>query len=311
MTGATTGPGAASGAAGLGVPPGLRAAYAVCRRVQREYGRTYFLATRLLPRERRPHVWALYAFARTADDLVDEPSADPRDTLPAWSERALGALAADAPPDPVGDPVLAAAWHTRRALGLRMEPFEDFAASMLMDLDVTRYATHEDLGGYMSGSAAAIGEMMAPLLGAPPSALAQARALGDAFQLTNFVRDVAEDLRRGRVYLPLASLEAHGVGVADLERAEAAGRSTPAVKALVSAEVDHALAVYEQARPGVAAVDGRARPCVRVAFDLYRQILLEVRARDHEVFAGRVTVSRPARAAAVARVLTRPAPRAG
>lgn len=295
------------------IPPGLVTAYQQCRQVHRHHGRTYYLATTLLPKERRPHVWALYAFARTGDDLVDRPRADPHETLPAWCDAALATLrtpgtagtagTAETPRD--GSPVLAAVSHTRRALGLDVGLFEDFLTSMLMDLSVTRYPTWEDLRGYMRGSAAAIGEMMAPLLGAGSAAVPRARALGEAFQFTNFVRDVAEDLARGRVYLPAEDLVAHDVGVADLARARLDRRPDVRVRALIAAEVARGLALYEEARPGLDLVDARSRACLETAFQLYREILLEVARRDHNVFAGRVQVSRPARAATVAAVLRR------
>ncbi len=113
--------------------------------------------------------------------------------------------------------MLAATWHTVRHLGLEPALFEEFLTSMRMDITVNRYATWEDLRGYMRGSAAVIGEMMAPLLGAAgPDALRRAGLLGEAFQLTNFIRDVAEDLDRGRIYLPLEDLERFGVSEDEL-----------------------------------------------------------------------------------------------
>lgn len=284
------------------IPPGLGAAYRACRDVHRRHGRTYYLATTLLPRERRPHVWALYAFARTADDLVDHPREDPAVALPAWRDVALTVLGGATAPPAGGDPVLAATWHTRTALGLDLRLFEDFLASMIMDLTVTRYASWEELRRYMRGSAAAIGEMMAPLLGAAdPGALRPAGALGEAFQFTNFVRDVAEDLRRGRVYLPAEDLAAHGVKVADLARSAAQRAPTPAVRGLVAAQTQRGLDLYDLARPGLGLVDARSRACLEVAFTLYREILVEVERHGFNVFDGRIRVSRAARAAAVAR----------
>ena len=127
---------------------------------------------------------------------------------------------------------------------------------MRMDITVDRYATWEDLRGYMRGSAAVIGEMMAPLLGAAgPDAMRRAGVLGEAFQLTNFIRDVAEDLDRGRIYLPLEDLERFGVSEDDLRRARVTGQPSPAVRALLDFEVRRALELYEDARPGLAMVD--------------------------------------------------------
>ena len=153
----------------------LDAAYEQCRLIHAEHGRTYYLATRLLPRARRPHVWALYAFARVADELVDDLEAPDPDALVTWSRTAMTVLESPQPPETGRDPVLAATWHTVRHLGLEPVLFEEFLTSMQMDITVDRYATWEDLRGYMRGSAAVIGEMMAPLLGAAgPDAMRRA-----------------------------------------------------------------------------------------------------------------------------------------
>lgn len=283
------------------IPTSLRPAYESCRQITQEHARTYYLAASLLPTERRPHVWALYAFARVSDDLVDEPSAEPGPALAAWRGAALEAVSAAGPaPDPETAPVLAALRCTAERLALGSRPFEEFLDSMAMDLTVTEYPTWADLRVYMRGSAAVIGEMTAPLLGATdPAALPRAGALGEAFQLTNFVRDIAEDRRRGRTYLPLEDLARHGVTVADLDECVQTRRPTPAIRRLVADEVDRAFDLYEEARPGLAMVDARAKPCVDVAFELYRRILVEIRKARYDVFAGRISVPTLARGAAV------------
>lgn len=282
----------------------LAAAYVACRRIHAHHGRTYYLATRLLPRERRPHVWALYAFARVADEIVDNAAGgDPRRLL-GWSEHALTTLRSPTAPDPRLEPVLAATWHSMRAYDLDPSLVEEFLASMAMDLTVTRYETWEDLRGYMRGSAAVIGELMAPVLGAAGAdALHRAGTLGEAFQLTNFIRDVAEDLDRGRVYLPQEDLRRHGVGEAALADAVQTGWPDQRVRSLVAFEVRRALALYEEVRPGLAMVDRAARPCLEAAFTLYRAILWQVVDHDFDVFSGRVRVPRRDRALTAGRVL--------
>jgi 15-cis-phytoene synthase len=282
----------------------LEAAYEHCRLIHAAHGRTYYLATRLLPRARRPHVWALYAFARVADEFVDDLDAPDPDALVTWSRTAMAVLAAPEAPVTGDDPVLAATWHTVRHLDLEPALFEEFLTSMRMDITVDRYATWEDLRGYMRGSAAVIGEMMAPLLGAAgPDALRRAGVLGEAFQLTNFIRDVAEDLDRGRIYLPLEDLARFGVSEDGLQQARATGQPPAAVRALLAFEVRRALELYEDARPGLAMVDARSRPCLEAAFVLYRQILAEVATADHNVFAGRLSVPRWQRLATAGRVV--------
>lgn len=283
------------------VPASLRPAYEVCRDITQRHARTYYLAATLLPGPRRPHVWALYAFARVSDDLVDEPTGDPAQDLAAWRAATIAALRPHGPaPDPQASPVLAALRCTRECLGLGVGAVEEFLDSMAMDLHVGEYATYADLRRYMRGSAAVIGEMTAPLLGASgEAAMTHAAALGEAFQFTNFVRDVAEDRGRGRTYLPLEDLARHAVTVAELDECVRTRRPTPAVRRLLADEVDRGLHLYELARPGLNMVDGRCQPCVAVAFDLYRQILVQIRQCRYDVFAGRIVVPTLRRGTAV------------
>ena len=159
-----------------------------------------------------------------------------------------------------------------------------------MDLTVDGYATYSDLLGYMEGSAAVIGTMLTPILEAsdPPAAREHARQLGLAFQLTNFIRDVAEDSRRGRVYLPGEDLDRFRVRREDL----AAGQASPAVRELVAFEVERARGHYRAAEPGIELLAPSSRPCIRVAFDLYGGILDEVERAGYQVLDRRVRVPR-------------------
>jgi len=287
---------------GSTIPAGLAPAYEHCRRIHAEHGRTFYLATSLLPREQRPHVWALYAFARVADELIDGPEPDPA-ALHAFSERSLTLLRSTSTVDPVADPVLAATAHTMRAYELSPELIREFLASMTMDVSVTHYATWADLRGYMRGSAAVIGELMAPIMGASePEAVRCAGLLGEAFQLTNFVRDVGEDHVRGRVYLPQEDLARFGVTEAMLAAAVAGGPVPQALRELVRFEVQRSLDLYAAARPGLSMVDARSRLCLETAFTLYRMILREVVAADYDVFATRVVVPTSHRFAVAARL---------
>jgi phytoene synthase len=290
--------------------PALAAAYEHCRRIHAAHGRTYYLATRLLPAAVRPHVWALYAFARTADEIVDSPSGhDPR-ALPEWARTAMRTLRAPEPPHPLIDPLLAATWSTMRSYALDPTLVEEFLASMTMDLTVSRYHTWGDLLSYMRGSAAVIGELMAPILGASgPEALQRAGALGEAFQLTNFIRDVSEDFHRGRIYLPLEDLRTHDVSEGLLEAAIRSTRPDARVRALVAFEVDRARKLYAEAEPGLVLVADSSRPCLEAAYRLYGGILDEVVRHDHNVFAGRVHVPTRRRLATAASLAGRRAVR--
>ena len=272
-------------------PRTLSAAYERCRQLHARHGRTYYLATLLLPRWKRRHVHALYGFTRYADEIVDDLSstldgAAQAAALRAWGERFFAGLRGA----PCDDPVLPAVLHTVRAFDLDVADFEKFLDSMAMDLHTDGYRTYQDLLGYMEGSAAVIGTMMAPILESadPPAAREHARQLGLAFQLTNFIRDVAEDSERGRVYLPAADLERFGVRRADL----AAAQATSAVRDLLAFEVERARAHYRAARPGIELLAPSSRPCIRVAFDLYGGILDEVERAGYQVLARRVRVPR-------------------
>jgi 15-cis-phytoene synthase len=282
----------------------LAAAYERCRELHRRHGRTYYLATRLLPAWKRRHVHALYGFTRYADEIVDEtealPPAERAAQLTAWSDRFVAGLRGE----PVDDPLLPAVLHTIAIFDLDVDDFASFLRSMAMDLTVTGYATYDDLLDYMEGSAAVIGTMMLPILGsrAPAAAREPARQLGLAFQLTNFIRDVAEDLDRGRVYLPEEHLARFGLTRADLDRREA----TPAVKSLIRYEVAQAKEHYAAAAPGIPMLDPASQACMRTAFALYGGILDEVEAADYDVFVRRATVPNRRRAAvAVRSLLTR------
>jgi 15-cis-phytoene synthase len=272
-------------------PRTLSAAYERCRQLHARHGRTYYLATRLLPGWKRRHVHALYGFTRYADEFVDNLAstldrAAQAAALRAWGERFFAGLAGA----PCQDPVLPAVLHTVRAFALDPADFQRFLDAMAMDLTVTSYRTYQGLCGYMEGSAAVIGTMLTPILEAsdPPAARTHARQLGLAFQLTNFLRDIGEDLARGRVYLPEADLERFGVTRADL----AAPRAPPAVAELLAFEVARARAYYRAAAPGIALLAPSSRPCVQVAFDLYGAILDEIEHAGYQVLTRRVTVPR-------------------
>lgn len=273
----------------------LAQAYARCRRLNRQHGKSYFLATRLLPAAKRPHVHALYGFTRWADEIVDEMTgatpAQRAARLGAWGEALRVGLAGG----PVTDPLLPAVLHTIRSFDLDPGDFEVFLRSMAMDLTVTEYATYADLREYMAGSAAAIGTMMLPILGVRrggdrDTATESARQLGLAFQLTNFIRDVAEDLARGRVYLPAEDLARFGLDRRALIRDAARGEASAPVRALIEDECRRALAHYRNAEPGLALLEPRSQICIRAAYLLYGGILDQVAAAGYDVLRGRVRV---------------------
>ncbi|WP_036373662.1 phytoene/squalene synthase family protein [Micromonospora sp. ATCC 39149] len=286
----------------------LTAAYDRCRELHRRHGRTYYLATRLLPAWKRRHVHALYGFTRYADEIVDRtenlPPAGRAARLDDWSSRFLAGLGGA----PVDDPLLPAVLHTIAVFDLDRADFTSFLRSMAMDLTVTAYPTYDDLLDYMEGSAAVIGTMMLPILGSsdPAAAREPARQLGFAFQLTNFIRDVAEDLARGRTYLPDEDLAKFDVTREDLFAAAARGWSTPRIRDLIEYEVSRAQAHYEAAAPGITLLAPASQACMRTAYALYGGILDEVAAQDYDVFVRRALVPRRRRLAVAGRALLTP-----
>jgi phytoene synthase len=268
--------------------PYLRESYERCRELNAAHGKTYYLATLLLPPEKRPYVHALYGFARYADEIVDDLASTLTDDqkselLHSWGE----AFLADAQRGWSDDPICMAVVDTVRRWDIPREHFEAFLHSMTMDLTVTEYRTYDDLYEYVYGSAAVIGLQMVPIL-EPTSREAYDRAtdLGIAFQLANFIRDVGEDLDRGRVYLPLDELAQFGVTRAGLEKRVV----TPDIAAALAFQIARVRDLAERSRPGVDMLAASSRDCIDAARVLYCGIVDEVERNDYDVFSKRAKV---------------------
>ncbi len=268
--------------------PSLRASYERCKKLNAEHGKTYYLATLLLPPAKRPYVHALYGFARYADEIVDDLGStlsdqEKADWLGRWGDQVLADIDRGHSTDPIGRALV----DTVRTWDIPTAHFDAFLHSMRMDLTVTEYATYDDLFEYVYGSAAVIGLQMVPILEpSSPDAYPRAQDLGVAFQLANFIRDVGEDLERGRVYLPMAELAEFGVTREVLERRIA----TPDVKAALAAQVVRVRELEERSRPGIAMLSPDSQPCIDAARVLYCGIVDEVERIDYEVFDKRATV---------------------
>ncbi|MCX4094715.1 phytoene/squalene synthase family protein [Nocardia sp. alder85J] len=285
-------------AADLRHDTGLRASYRACRELNARHGRTFFLATRLLAADQRPAIHALYGFARRADDILDQT--DPG-LGAAERERRLDALAGQFhAADADGDAVLPAVLHTMRHYRIPGALFESFLTSMRMDLTVTDYPDRAALDRYIHGSAEVIGLQVLPVLGtvgAAEEAAPYAAALGKAFQLTNFLRDVDEDLARDRVYLPADELAVHGVDRALLHWCQAHRRTDPRVRRALAAQHARTREIYRYARRGIDLLEPRSRPCVAAAHTLYGEILDRIEDLDFDIFVHRARVGIPRRAA--------------
>ncbi len=272
-------------AAGI-VDPRLRVSYERCRQLNAAHGKTYYLATLFLPPAKRPYVHALYGFARYADEIVDVPGRDDATAaahLKEWGD----AFLTDVRRGRSTDSICAAVVDTVRRWDIPIEHFEAFLHSMAMDLTVAEYETYDDLYEYVYGSAAVIGLQMVPILEPlSPAAYEPAKDLGVAFQLANFVRDVGEDLDRGRVYLPLEDLDAAGLTRADLERRVVDDR----VRTLLRAQIARVRRLEEASSPGIAMLHPTSRPCIDAARVLYCGIVDEVERIDYQVFTQRAKV---------------------
>ncbi|WP_236792880.1 phytoene/squalene synthase family protein [Amycolatopsis sp. GM8] len=272
------------------IDPRLHEAYTRCRTLNARHGRTYFLATRLLRPHQRPAIHALYGFARYTDDLVDHPS--PGDVGERLA-RVQAELADGLRTGRSAHPVLAALIDTTKRFGIDPAFYAAFLASMRMDLTVTGYPDRASLRRYVHGSAEVIGLQLLPVLGTvgdPAEAAPYAAALGEAFQLTNFLRDIAEDLDRGRVYLPADELRAYDVDRELLAWCRRTTRLDARVRRALADQIAFTRAVYRRARPGIAMLDPVSRPCVATAFSLYARILDRIEDHGHNVFHVRARV---------------------
>ena len=275
-------------AAGI-IDPALRASYAECKRLNSLHGKTYYLATLLLPKAKRPHVHALYGFARYADEIVDDLAstlsiAEKSALLQSWGDGVLADIRRGTSDDHVGRALV----DTVRRFNIPIAHFEAFLHSMTMDLSVTEYQTYDDLMEYVYGSASVIGLQMVPILGATdPAAYAAAEKLGIAFQLANFIRDVGEDLERGRIYLPLDELQAAGVTPEML----AAKKLTPEIKSALTFQIARVRRLQAEAAAGIKLLDPSSQPCINAASVLYCGIVDEVEKIDFEIFTERAKTS--------------------
>ena len=267
----------------------LAKSYAECKRLNAQHGKTYYLATLLLPPAKRPFVHALYGFARYADEIVDDLASTLSDTekavsLQNWGSSVLSDIKAGRSHDHIG----AALVDTVKRFNIPISYFEAFLKSMQMDLTITQYQSYEDLMEYVYGSAAVIGLQMLPILGTlSDEAYVAAEKLGVAFQLANFIRDVGEDLDRGRIYLPLQELAKHGVTSQMLEERIL----TPEIKSALKEQIARVRRLQAEAASGIKLLAPESRACIEAASELYCGIVDEVEKIDYEIFKKRAKTS--------------------
>ena len=279
-------------AAGI-TDPDLRASYLECKRLNSLHGKTYYLATLLLPPAKRPFVHALYGFARYADEIVDDLASviteeEKAIALKRWGDGVLADIKSGNSKDHIGSALV----DTVKRFNIPITYFEAFLHSMTMDLTITEYHSYEDLYEYVYGSAAVIGLQMVAIMGTTSTASitevnAAAEKLGIAFQLANFIRDVGEDLDRGRVYLPVSELQAHGVTRNMLEERVL----TPEIRDALKEQIERVRRLQKEANAAIKLLSIESRACIEAASELYCGIVDEVEKIDYQIFTKRAKTS--------------------
>ena len=271
------------------MPDLLQQSYDECKRLNALHGKTYYLATLLLPAKKRPPVHALYGFARYADEIVDDLAStlsphDKAEALRTWGDSVLADLRKGESSDLIGRALV----DTVNKYSIPLDYFDAFMTSMEMDLTVTRYQRYDDLMKYVYGSAVVIGLEMLPILGySDPRAIEAATALGTAFQLANFIRDIDEDIERGRIYMPLDDLARFGVS----EEMLLQRKLTPEIIEAIKYQIARVRELQEKAEAGIQYLDPISRPCIRAASELYCGIVDEIEANGYDIFNKRATTS--------------------
>ncbi|MCC7522875.1 phytoene/squalene synthase family protein [Candidatus Uhrbacteria bacterium] len=239
----------------------LQRAYRECQRIHAKHGKSYYFATRFFPKDLRYATYALYAFFRLPDEMVDNPAGrDPKAELERFRDEWRSGVTTN--------PVIMAARDTFERYKIPFQYSGVFLDAMIQDTWKTTYSTYAELEQYMYGSAAVVGLMMSHVIGFKPGALAYAEKLGYAMQLTNFLRDIREDKeKRGRVYMPQDEL----------------ARFADDHVAFMKFQIARADALYDEANRGIPLLEARGRFAVRAASDLYRAILRKIEQQNYDV----------------------------
>jgi phytoene synthase len=265
----------------------LEQAYNHCETLTAYHSRSFHLASALMKPEERRSVRALYAFCRTADDIVDESGVDAPNLLETWRERSLSS-------QPPKHDLIAVAWaDTRTKHRVPRKYAEQLIDGVARDLYQTRYESFEDLSTYCYGVASTVGLMSMHITGfESQQAIRYAIKLGVALQLTNILRDVAEDWERGRLYLPLDELADHGLTQADIAAGEEKKEYDDRWREFMKFQIARARHIYDEAWPGISLIHPQGRFSIAAAASFYRQILDDIEANDYDVFSRRAHVGK-------------------
>ncbi|HEX2719200.1 MAG TPA: phytoene/squalene synthase family protein [Gemmatimonadaceae bacterium] len=273
----------------------------ICAAIARRHARTFTLASRFLPPEKRRAAFAVYAFCRTADDIVDDAPAERADAAAALDDcrRSLDEALAGRPEGAVFRELARAAARCR----IPTATLHELVDGVARDLTPLQPATWTELATYCEGVASSVGEMCAWVFGLAggeetrPAALRYARTLGVAMQLTNILRDVGEDAARGRCYLPDDELTAFGLTRAEVLEGGPQLARDERWRPLLAYEIGRARSLYEAAAPGIALLAPDARRCALACSRGYAAILDAIEALDYDTITRRARVPAHRRAA--------------
>jgi phytoene synthase len=261
----------------------IDAAYVHCEAVTKHHSKTFFIASGLLPEDQRRGARALYAFCRVTDDIVDRTDAttDRAVKLEAWRKIVMS----ETPPQ---DDLVALAWaDTQLRFNIPRGYSQQLIRGVSRDLGKNRYERFDELAEYSYGVASTVGLMAMHIIGfGGEGALPYAVKLGVALQITNILRDVGEDWRAGRLYLPQDELETFGITEADIDR----GQVTPEWRAFMRFQIERNRQLYAESIPGIAMLERRGRFSIGAAGELYRAILTDIEQHDYDVFSRRAHV---------------------
>lgn len=266
-----------------------------CKNIQKKYGKSYALATIFFSKDQRIATYILYAFFRIPDEMVDNPDSDlipskiaalktPKDRIETWTRWWKQTLVGDS-----HHPVLDAAAYIHAQYQIPVAYSFSFLDAMIRDTVDDRYQTYEELQTYMYGSASCVGLMMAHVIGVKETRAYQyAKTLGEAMQLTNFLRDIGEDYdERKRIYIPQEEMTKHGV----TEEMIAQKQKTKEFIQLVTSLGEKADKLYDEAQAGIDLLHWKGRFAVRLAARLYAEILQEIKKNDNDVLTRRASTS--------------------
>ena len=262
----------------------LEECYRLCRDITRTHSKTFYLSSLFLAPEKRRAVWAVYAFCRTADDIVDQitPAPERLAAIDSWERQLLAAY--DGCPE---ERIMSAFCDAAEQFGIPLAPALDLLRGARLDISIRRYETYEELRDYCYLVASTVGLMTSPILGyRSEAALEYGVALGRAMQMTNILRDVGEDARMGRIYLPLEELRRFGYTESSIFEGVLDG----AFAELMQFQIERVRTMYAEAEPGIALLAPESRYTVRLALTLYRRILNSIEANGFDVYTKRAYV---------------------